>query len=121
VLGLPNIPLQSLVTLAPLIAAGLGLGLLFVPVSRAALNAMPSASHGRVSAVLSVGRLLGAATGAGLAGLALANGAHASAVHGALLVACAACILAGIPACALLLPRRALRGSGLPTDPPRGI
>ncbi len=47
--------------------------MLFVPTSRAALNATPLASHGRTSALLSVGRLLGAAVGAGLAGVALAG------------------------------------------------
>ena len=45
--------------------------MLFVPTSRAALNASPKASHGRTSALLSVGRLVGAAVGAGLAGIAL--------------------------------------------------
>jgi MFS family permease len=101
-LGIRGMPLRSPVTLAPLTAVGLGLGLLFAPVSRAALNAIPPAWHGRASAVLSVGRLLGAATGAGFAGLAIAGGANAQAVHAALLVACAACLLAGMPACALL-------------------
>jgi MFS transporter, DHA2 family, methylenomycin A resistance protein len=101
-LGVPGMPLRSLVTIAPLVPVGFGLGMLFVPVSRAALNAVPSASHGRVSSVLSVGRLLGAAAGSALAGLALVGGPSAPAVHGALLVACAACLLAGLPACALL-------------------
>jgi MFS family permease len=85
-----------------LAAVGVGVGLLFVRVSRAALNAIPLALHGRVSAVLSVGRLAGAAVGAGLAGVALGGGASAAAVHAALLVACAVCSTAGIPACALL-------------------
>jgi predicted MFS family arabinose efflux permease len=104
VLGIPGVSLHSLATIAPLVAVGLGLGMLFVPVSRAALKAISAASHGRVSAVLSIGRLLGAATGASLGGLALFGGASASAAHGALLVASAACLLAGIPACALLRP-----------------
>jgi DHA2 family methylenomycin A resistance protein-like MFS transporter len=102
VLGIPGVSLRSPGTMAPLVPVGLGLGMLFVPVSRAALNTTPSASHGRVSAVLSVGRLLGAAAGAGLAGVALTGSASAAAVHGALLIACAACILAGLPTCALL-------------------
>jgi predicted MFS family arabinose efflux permease len=98
VLGIPGVPLHSPVTILPLIPVGLGLGMLFVPTSRAALNATPLASHGRTSAVLSVGRLLGAAIGAGLAGVALAGGVHASKVHVALLIACAVCVAVGIPA-----------------------
>jgi hypothetical protein len=102
VLGMPGVSLRSVAAIAPLVSLGLGLGLLFVPVSRGALNANPSVSPGRVSAVLSVGRLLGAAAGAGLAGLALAGGVSASAVRVALLVVGAICILIGIPACAIL-------------------
>jgi hypothetical protein len=48
--------------------------------------------------VLSVGRLLGAAVGAGLAGLAVAGGPSASTVHEALLIACGACVVLGVPA-----------------------
>jgi MFS family permease len=107
VLGIPGMPLHSAVTVIPLIPVGLGLGMLFVPTSRAALNATPLASHGRTSAVLSVGRLLGAAAGAGLAGAALAGGVDASKTHVALLVACAVCVLIGIPASSRL-------GSGVP-------
>jgi len=102
VLSLPGVPLRSLVTLAPLVPVGLGLGMLFVPVSRAAMNAIPSESHGRASAALSVGRLAGAAAGAALAGMALAGGPRATAVHTALLVACLVCLLAGLPACTFL-------------------
>jgi DHA2 family methylenomycin A resistance protein-like MFS transporter len=101
-LGIPSVSLRSVVTLFPLVPVGLGLGMLFVPVSRAALNSRPSRLHGRVSAVLSMGRLLGAAAGAGLAGLAIAGGPSASAVHGALLVASATCVVVGIPASSLL-------------------
>ncbi len=97
VLGIPGFPLHSPVTILPLIPVGLGLGMLFVPTSRAALNATPMACHGRTSAVLSVGRLVGAAVGAGLAGIALAGGVDASTVHVALLIACAACVVVGIP------------------------
>lgn len=97
VLGLPSVPLRHLVTLAALVPVGLGLDMLFVPVSRAALNAIPAASHGRASAVLSIERLAGAAAGAVLAGVALAGGPNS-----ALLVACAGCLLVGIPACTLL-------------------
>ncbi len=81
VLGIPGMPLHSGVTIIPLIPVGLGLGMLFVPTSRAALNSTPLSSHGRTSAVLSVGRLLGAAVGAGLAGTAIAGGVDASKTH----------------------------------------
>ncbi len=82
----------------PLIPVGLGLGMLFVPTSRAALNASPNASHGRTSALLSVGRLLGAAVGAGLAGVALAGTLTASTVHHTLLLGALVCLVVGIPA-----------------------
>ncbi|HEY2652784.1 MAG TPA: MFS transporter [Solirubrobacteraceae bacterium] len=97
VLGIPGMPLDSVVTIIPLIPVGLGLGMLFVPTSRAALNATPLASHGRTSALLSVGRLLGAAVGAGLAGAALASGVTSSTVHDALLIAAGACLVVGVP------------------------
>jgi MFS transporter, DHA2 family, methylenomycin A resistance protein len=98
VLGIPGVSLDSLVTVLPLIPVGLGLGMLFVPTSRAALNASPLASHGRTSALLSVGRLLGAAVGAGLAGVALTGTLTASTVHTALLLGAALCLVVGIPA-----------------------
>jgi MFS transporter, DHA2 family, methylenomycin A resistance protein len=98
ILAIPGLPLASLVTILPLIPVGLGLGMLFVPTSRAALNATPAASHGRTSAILSVGRLLGAAVGAGLAGLVLSGGTDASTVHNALLLAGVLCVVVGIPA-----------------------
>ncbi|MGI8903384.1 MAG: MFS transporter [Solirubrobacteraceae bacterium] len=98
VLGIPGVSLHGIGTLLALIPVGLGLGMLFVPTSRAALNSNPLASHGRTSAVLSVGRLLGAAAGAGLAGVALSSGPSASAVHHALLVAAAVCVIVGLPA-----------------------
>ncbi len=90
-------PLSNLLTILPLIPVGLGLGMLFVPVSRAALNATPEASHGRTSAVLSVGRLLGAAAGAGLAGVALSGTLTASVVHQTLLVGAGICLVIGLP------------------------
>ena len=65
--------------------------MLFGPTSRAALNATPMASHGRTSAMLSVGRLLGAAVGAGLAGIALSGTLTATTVHDTLLAAAALC------------------------------
>lgn len=98
VLGIPGVSLDSLVTVLPLIPVGLGLGMLFVPTSRAALNASPKASHGRTSALLSVGRLLGAAVGAGLAGVALTGTLTASTVHHALLLGAALCLVVGVPA-----------------------
>lgn len=98
VLGIPGVPLHDPLTILPLVPVGLGLGMLFVPTSRAALNATPSAFHGRTSAVLSVGRLLGAGVGGALGGLALSGGASASTVHDALLVACGICLLVGLPA-----------------------
>jgi MFS family permease len=97
VLGIGGVPLDDLVTILPLIPVGLGLGMLFVPVSRAALNSTPQALHGRTSAMLSVGRLLGAAVGAGLAGLALSGTVTAETVHHALLIGAAVCLLIGIP------------------------
>lgn len=109
VLGIPGVSLDSVVTIVPLIPVGLGLGLLFVPTSRAALNANPLAFHGRTSAVLSVGRLGGAAVGAGLAGIALSGGPSASAVHHALLLAAALCIVVGIPASSRLGSRASRR------------
>ena len=42
VLGIGGVPLDDVVTILPLIPVGLGLGMLFVPVSRAALNATPA-------------------------------------------------------------------------------
>ena len=101
-LCLPQLALDNPVALGPLIPVGLGLGMLFVPASRAALNATPSTAHGRTSAVLSIGRLLGAATGVGLAGLAISAGATAQTLHRALLIAAALCFLIGIPTAARL-------------------
>jgi MFS family permease len=98
-LGIPGVSLQSVASLPLLVPVGFGLGMLFVPTSRAALNATPLASHGRTSGALSVGRLLGAAVGAELAGLALAGGPTASGVHTAMLVAAGVCFAVGLPAC----------------------
>jgi DHA2 family methylenomycin A resistance protein-like MFS transporter len=97
-LGIPGFTLDGIVTVLPLIPVGLGLGMLFVPTSRAALNASPDASHGRTSALLSVGRLLGAAVGAGLAGVALAGTLTASTVHHTLLLGALVCLVIGVPA-----------------------
>jgi MFS transporter, DHA2 family, methylenomycin A resistance protein len=102
ILAIPGVSLDGVVTILPLIPVGLGLGMLFVPTSRAALNASPGASHGRTSALLSVGRLLGAAVGAGLAGIALEGTLTASTVHRALLLGALICLVVGIPASTLL-------------------
>jgi MFS transporter, DHA2 family, methylenomycin A resistance protein len=101
-LGIPGVSLDGVVTVLPLIPVGLGLGMLFVPTSRAALNASPMASHGRTSALLSMGRLLGAAIGAGLAGVALAGTLTSSTVHHALLLGGLICLVIGIPAATML-------------------
>jgi MFS family permease len=106
ILGIPGVTLDGPVTILPLIPVGFGLGMLFVPTSRAALNASPLASHGRTSAVLSVGRLLGAGIGASLAGVAISHAIDASTVHHALLVGAALCFFVGIPACVLLGARQ---------------
>ena len=116
VLAIPGVPLSDLITIVPLIPVGFGLGMLFVPTSRAALNATPQASHGRTSAVLSVGRLLGAGIGAGLGGVALAGGTDASTVHVAMLLACILCVVVGIPASMRLgLPGGAVAGRPRPS------
>ncbi len=112
VLGIPGIPLHGLAPLPLLIPVGIGLGLLFAPTSRAALNAAPGASHGRVSALLSAGRLIGAGVGAGLAGLALGGGVTAGRVHEVLLGAAAVCLLVGVPA-AMRLVSPGAAGSGV--------
>ena len=102
-LGVPSVALASAPAILLLVPIGLGLGMLFVPVSRAALNAVPPGVHGRASALLSFGRLLGAATGAGLAGLALSAGPSTSIVHHTLLIAGATCVVAGTSASTLLV------------------
>jgi len=115
-LGVPGVPLHGFVSLPLLLPVGLGLGLLFAPASRAALNAVPQARHGRVSAVLSAGRLLGAAIGSGLAGLALAHGVSDRHVHGALIGAALICVLVGLPAAAQL--GRGARAAERPSPAP---
>ena len=115
VLGIPGMTLDGLVTILPLIPIGLGLGMLFVPTSRAALNASPPASHGRTSALLSVGRLLGATVGAGLAGIALSGTLTASTVHRTLLLGAVLCVVVGLPAATRLTPQVARR-AGPPTS-----
>jgi DHA2 family methylenomycin A resistance protein-like MFS transporter len=100
ILAIPGVSLHGIGTAFALIPIGLGLGMLFVPVSRAALNSTPDASHGRVSAILSTARLGGAAIGAGLAGAALSGGPSTSTVHLALAVAAGSCLLLGLPAAA---------------------
>lgn len=115
VLGISGFTLDGLATVLPLIPVGLGLGMLFVPTSRAALNATPLASHGRTSALLSVGRLLGAAVGAGLAGVALSGTLTASTVHHTLLLAAGLCVVVGIPASTFLATRSVPRATSAPS------
>jgi MFS family permease len=98
VLGIPGVPLEGPGALALLLPFGVGIGLLFAPASRAALNAVSQSRHGRVSSLLSTSRLLGAAVGSSLAGIALTGGVTASNVHVALLVAAALCVVIGLPA-----------------------
>jgi DHA2 family methylenomycin A resistance protein-like MFS transporter len=104
VLGIPGVSLSGAITILPLIPVGLGLGMLFVPVSRAALNATPEASHGRTSALLSIGRMLGAAVGTGLAGVALSGTLTADVVHHTLLVGAGVCLVIGLPVTLCLRP-----------------
>jgi MFS family permease len=106
VLGIPGVPLEGLGALPLLVPFGLGIGLLFVPASRAALNAVPQAKHGRVSSLLSTCRLLGAAVGSGLAGAALSGGVTASHVRIAMLCGAGICVLLGLPASAALASGR---------------
>jgi MFS family permease len=100
VLGIPGVPLDGPATLALLLPFGVGIGLLFAPASRAALNAVSQARHGRVSSLLSTSRLFGAALGSGLAGIAVTGGVTATNVHVALLAAAALCVVVGLPAAA---------------------
>jgi MFS family permease len=102
VLGIPGMTLDGVVTILPLVPIGLGLGMLFVPTSRAALNASPLGSHGRTSALLSVGRLLGAMVGVGLAGIALSGTLTAATVHRTLLLGAMLCVVVGLPAATCL-------------------
>jgi MFS family permease len=102
ILAIPGVSLDGIGTIFCLIPVGLGLGMLFVPVSRAALNATPERLHGRASAILSFMRLLGAGVGAGLAGVALSGGATASSVHTAVAIGAGLCVFAGLPIAAQL-------------------
>ena len=106
VLSVPGVSLHGPGTIVALVPIGLGLGLLFVPTSRSALNDTDPACHGRVSALLSAARLLGAAIGATLAGVAVSSGPSASTVHLALAIAAALCVGAGLPAASRLGARR---------------
>src|ERR1700744_2010726 len=101
ILAIPAVSLRSAASIVLLVPFGLGLGLLFVATPRAALNATPVAPHGRTSAVLSLGRRVGAVSGSSLAGATLAGGVSAAALHTELLYAFALCVLVGIPAAAL--------------------
>ncbi len=98
VLAIPGVPLDGLGALPLLVPFGLGLGLLFVPASRAALNAVPQAKHGRVSSLLSASRLLGAGLGAVLGGVALSGGVTGDHMRIALGAGAALCLVVGLPA-----------------------
>jgi MFS family permease len=111
-LGIPGAPLQGIGALPLLLPFGLGIGLLFAPASRAALNAVSQAKHGRVSSLLSGSRLLGAAIGSSLAGIALTGGVTSGNVHAALLIAAALCVVIGVPAAMELSPRGRSRPVG---------
>ncbi len=102
VLGIPGVPLAGIEALPLLALVGVGLGLLFTPASRAALNAVSQRQHGRISAVLSAARLFGAAVGSILAGAAVSTGVTADNVKSALLIAAAICIVLGLPFAARL-------------------
>ena len=104
-LAIPGVPLDGLGALPPLVPFGLGLGMLFVPASRAALNAVPQAKHGRVSSLLSTARLLGAGLGAVLGGTALSGGVTEDHMRLALAGAAALCVVIGLPAAAELSSR----------------
>ena len=97
-LGVGAVPLAGAAALPLLGLVGLGLGLLFAPTSRAALNAVSESRHGRVSSVLSFGRLVGAGVGAALAGAALASGVTSGNVRAALIGGAVLCLLIGLPA-----------------------
>jgi MFS family permease len=118
VLGVPAVPLHGLAPLPLLLPVGLGLGMLFAPTSRAALNAAPGASHGRVSALLSAGRLVGAGVGASVAGFALSGGVTAARVHDVLLGAAGLCLLVGVPVAMRLVSVSGPASAGRPGDEP---
>ena len=105
VLAIPGVPLDGLGALPLLVPFGLGLGLLFVPASRAALNAVPQAKHGRVSSLLSASRLIGAGVGAVLGGVALSGGVTEEHMRIALGAGAALCLVVGLPAAAELSNR----------------
>jgi hypothetical protein len=62
-----------------------------------ALNAVPEPAHGRTAALLSAARLVGAAVGAALAGVAFAGGFTADHAHRALAVAALLSLSIGVP------------------------
>ena len=104
ILGIPSVSLTGVGALIPIVAVGAGLGLLFAPTSRVALNAVPAGAHARASSILSVGRLAGAGAGAALAGLALSSGVDAVQTHEALMLGALVCCLVGAPVAAGLSP-----------------
>lgn len=97
VIGLPGWPVRSGWSVLALVVVGAGLGLLFAPINRAALNAVPRAMHGRVSALLSGSRLIGSASGAALAGMTFAGGVTLGNTQRALLIGAAMALVVGVP------------------------
>ncbi|GAA1914434.1 MFS transporter [Streptantibioticus ferralitis] len=84
VYALPALPLHGPALIPGGVVLGFALGLLFPSTSRAALNSVPETMHGRVSAQLSGGRLVGAAAGVALAGWAFRQNVTADRLHWAL-------------------------------------
>ncbi|MGW7006998.1 MFS transporter [Streptomyces sp. NPDC054933] len=85
VYALPALPLHGPELIPGGVLLGFALGLLFPSTSRAALNSVPETMHGRVSAQLSGGRLVGAAGGVALAGWVFREHVTADRLHWALL------------------------------------
>ncbi len=112
VLGIPEVSLRSAGTIVALIPVGLGLGMLFVPVSRA----RSTPPHGPPTDVPPPCCRSGGcwAAGAGLGGLALSGGPTATTVHEALLLASALCLIVGIPASTRLSAPARAPGHPLP-------
>jgi MFS family permease len=95
-LGSGAVPIDTPAAVLLLIPFGVALGLLFSPISRAALNSVPRSRHGRVSATLSAGGLTGAALGSALVGAALHGGVTTDSAA-AVLLAVAALTIATLP------------------------
>jgi DHA2 family methylenomycin A resistance protein-like MFS transporter len=97
VLAVPAMPLTTLAAVPAVIVVGLGLGLVFAPTTRAALNAVSESAHGRAAALLNAARLVGAAIGAALVGVAFIGGVTTAHTHRALAVAAVLSLAIGVP------------------------